>query len=162
MVTAGTLLAVSRMRTGRLVVVSIAAALAVVAVCLVPDGPRLVALGDIGAHVAYTRAHPTVTACLLLVAAVSGGAVTRATAYVLAVYATSGPVGDLRELWMPSQHPTDADLAAGLTSIPVDAWRGGWTFVAALVVARPLVALARSADGWVLRPIRARGGGVTG
>jgi hypothetical protein len=149
---AGMLVAVSKMRTGRLVIVSVATALTVVAFLCVPDDAELPMDGtgspDVGG---YTSTYSMVAAAVLLIAALPGGTVTRATTYALAAMASAGLAADVRELWLPSQHPTDAGMAASLTAVPVGVWRGAWTVAATLVVAGGLVQLVQSPNGWPLR-----------
>lgn len=148
----GLLFAVSRMRTGRRIVLGVAAGLIAVAVYWVPDDAELRSRGIAAPTTnGYTWTYSIVVAVVLLVAALPGGRLTRATAYMLAAVACVGLGEDLRELWFPSQHPTDAHLAESLTRVPVELWRIGWTVDALLLVAGPLVLLVRSTNGWPLQ-----------
>ena len=55
------------------------------------------------------------------------------TAYALAAVASAGLIAELRELWFPSQHPTDAEMAASLTSaadVVTGAGSGAWNSAA--------------------------------
>ena len=154
----GMLLAARAMRTGRIVVLSVAAALVLVAFYCVPDDAELqrYGIGSPGAG-AYTRTYSMAVAVALVIAALPGGAVTRATTYVLALVASIGLAGDVRELWWPSQYPTDAHRAASLTSVPIVVWRGAWTIGVVLTMAGPLLRLARSPNGWPLRRLASVG-----
>lgn len=158
--TAGLLVAVKRMRTGRCTLLGVAAATAVVALGCVPSDDVLAAGSGSPAAGEYTVSYALVATAALLVAAIAGGAVSRVATYALAAVASAGLIAELRELWFPSQHPTDAEMAASLTSASVVAWRAAWTAGAVLVVGAALVQLVRSPNGWPLRPAERGAGGA--
>jgi Peptidase M50B-like len=151
---AGLLVAVRKMRTGRGILLGIAAVLVATAFFWVPDDAHLPVDGSVSADAGtFTLEYALLFSLALVLVAVPGGAVSRAAAYTLAAMTLAGLASSLRELWFPSQPRTDARLAASLTSIPIDVWRIGWTIAAVLLVMRPLLSLMRSPNGWPLQRV---------
>jgi hypothetical protein len=148
----GLLLAASRMRTGRCVLLSVATALVVVVMYWVPNDAELRSRG-VGSPPGggYTSTYAVVAAGVLFAVMLPGGRLTRVGLYGLVVIACGGLLADVRELWLPSQHPTDADFAEALTGVPTPVWVAAWTIGATSLLAASFIFFLRSPNGLPLR-----------